>query len=71
MDNLRTKTKANAWNYSISSGTRNAFWMMEEEGQLADVFDLVFSELTKEQIDNINKSINAETWKKVVLRGQN
>ena len=71
MDNLITKTKANAWNYSISSGTRNAFWLMEEEGQLADVFDLVFSELTKEQIDNINQLIDAEIWKKVVLRGQN
>ena len=44
---------------------------MEEEGQLADVFDLVFSELTKEQIDNINKLIDAEIWKKVQLGGQN
>ena len=62
-----TKAKANAWNYSISSGTRNAFWMMEEEGQLADVFDLIFSELTKEQIDNINQLIDGDIWKKVHL----
>ena len=70
MNKLTTK-KTTAWNYSISSGARNAFWVMEEEGQLADVFDLVFSELTKKQIDNINKLIDAEIWKKVVLRGQN
>ena len=70
MNKLTTKT-TNAWNYSISNGARNAFWVMEEEGQLADVFDLVFSELTKKQIDNINKLIDAEIWKKVVLRGQN
>ena len=65
--NKLTKEKANAWNYSITSGTRNAFWMMHDEDQLADVFDLVFSELTTEQLDNINQSIDAEIWKKVHL----
>ena len=48
---------------TITSGTRNAFWMMHDEDQLADVFE-VFSELTTEQF-NINQLIDAEIWKKV------
>tara|TARA_B100000886_G_scaffold189114_1_gene130066 strand:- start:1012 stop:1227 length:216 start_codon:yes stop_codon:yes gene_type:complete len=66
-----TKKTADAWNYSITSGTRNAFWMMHDEDQLADVFDLVFCELTKDQLDNINKLIDAEIWKKVHLAEKN
>ena len=54
-----------------SSGTRNAFWMMHDEDQLADVFDLVFCELTTEQLDNINQLIDAEIWKKVHLAEKN
>tara|TARA_R100000388_G_C7242050_1_gene162121 strand:- start:1417 stop:1623 length:207 start_codon:yes stop_codon:yes gene_type:complete len=65
------KQSTDAWNYSISSGCRNAFWLMEEQGDLADVFDLVFSELTKEQIDNINQLIDAEIWKKLHVGANN
>lgn len=71
MPKTNTKKFANAWNYSITSGTRNAFWMMHDEDQLADVFDLVFCELTKEQLDNINQLIDAEIWKKVHLAEKN
>ena len=44
---------ANAWNYSVKT-TRQAFWKMVERGEEADVFDLVFSELTVEQCKSIN-----------------
>ena len=71
MPKTNTKKFANAWNYSITSGTRSAFWMMHDEDQLADVFDLVFCELTKEQLDNINQLIDAEIWKKVHLAEKN
>ena len=71
MSKTNTKESANAWNYSISGATRNAFWMMHDEDQLADVFDLVFCELTTEQLDNINQLIDAEIWKKVHLAEKN
>ena len=66
-----SKKSMNGWNYSITSGTRNAFWMMHDEDQLADVFDLVFSTLTTEQLDHINQLIDAEIWKKVHLAEKN
>ena len=65
MPKTKSKELANAWNYSITSGTRSAFWMMHDEDQLADVFDLVFCELTTEQLDNINQLIDAKIWKKI------
>tara|TARA_Y100000592_G_scaffold99253_1_gene174604 strand:- start:452 stop:667 length:216 start_codon:yes stop_codon:yes gene_type:complete len=71
MPKTKSKELANAWNYSITSGTRNAFWMMHDEDQLADVFDLVFCQLTTEQLDNINQLIDAEIWKKVYLTEKN
>ena len=52
-----TKTKANDWNYSVKT-TRQAFWKMVEKGEEADIFDLVFSELTIEQCKRINKLID-------------
>ena len=58
---------ANAWNYSVKT-TRQAFWKMVERGEEADVFDLVFSELTVEQCKSINKSINAKIWKEIFLQ---
>ena len=48
------KTKANAWNYSVKT-TRQAFWKMVEKGEEADIFDLVFSELTIEQCKRITR----------------
>ena len=57
-----------AWNYSVAT-TRQAFWKMVEKGEEADIFDAVFSELTMEQLHNINKSIDAQIWKEVILQG--
>ena len=58
---------AEAWNYSVKT-TRRAFWKMVELGEEADIFDLVFSELTIEQCKNINKVIDAKIWKELYLQ---
>ena len=62
-----TKTKANAWNYSVKT-TRQAFWKMVEKGEEADIFDLVFSELTIEQCKRINKLIDSKIWTELYLQ---
>ena len=41
---------------------------MVELGEEADIFDLVFSELTIEQCKNINKVIDAKIWKELYLQ---
>ena len=56
-----TKAEAKAWDYSVKT-TRQAFWKMVEKGEEADIFDLVFSKLTIEQLKSINKLIDAEIW---------
>ena len=58
---------AEAWNYSVKT-TRQAFWKMVELGEEADIFDLVFSELTIDQCKNINKVIDAKIWKELYLQ---
>ena len=58
---------AEAWNYSVKT-TRQAFWKMVELGEEADIFDLIFSELTIEQCKNINKAIDAKIWKELYLQ---
>ena len=60
----------NAWNYSIKT-TRQAFWKMVEKGEEADIFDLIFSELTIEQLKSINKLIDAEIWAELHLEEKN
>ena len=57
----------NAWQFSVDT-TRQAFWKMVEKGEEADIFDLIFSELTIDQCKNINKSIDAEIWKELFLQ---
>ena len=59
--------KQDGWNYSVKT-TRQAFWKMVELGEEADIFDLVFSELTIEQCKNINKVIDAKIWKEIFLQ---
>ena len=61
----------NAWNYSVST-TRQAFYLMLEKDSdsIADIFDMVFSELTIEQLDNINKSIDASIFKELFLQNK-
>ena len=49
--------KQDGWNYSVKT-TRQAFWKMVELGEEADIFDLVFSELTVQQCKSINKCID-------------
>ena len=67
MNNKKPKYKisatqtAEAWNYSVKT-TRQAFWKMVEKGEEADIFDLVFSELTIEQCKRINKLIDSKIW---------
>ena len=48
---------------------RKAFYKMLEmdDDCVANVFDLVFSELTIDQMANINNSIDAEVWKEIYL----
>tara|TARA_B100000424_G_scaffold22870_1_gene16283 strand:+ start:343 stop:558 length:216 start_codon:yes stop_codon:yes gene_type:complete len=58
---------ANAWNYSVKT-TRQAFWKMVEKGEEADVFDLVFSELTVQQCKSINKCIDPKIWTEIFLQ---
>ena len=57
----------NAWNYSVQT-TRQAFWKMVEKGEEADIFDLIFSELTIEQLKSINKLIDAKIWAELHLK---
>ena len=59
-----------AWNYSVQT-TRQAFWKMVEKGEEADIFDLIFSELTIEQLKSINKLIDAEIWAELHLEEKN
>ena len=49
--------------------TRSAFWLMYEEDpdSICDIFDMVFLELNVEQLDNINRMIDAEIFKKIHL----
>ena len=42
---ISEKQTAEAWNFSVKT-TRQAFWKMVEQGDEADIFDLVFGELT-------------------------
>ena len=56
----------NAWQFSVDT-TRQAFWKMVEKGEEADIFDLVFSELTFDQCKNINKLIDAKIWVELYL----
>ena len=56
----------NAWNYSVQT-TRQAFYKMLEKGEEADIFDLIFSELTIEQLKSINKLIDAKIWAELYL----
>ena len=56
----------NAWDYSVKT-TRQAFWKMVEKGEEADIFDLVFSELTIQQCKNINKLIDSKIWTELYL----
>ena len=56
----------NAWDYSVKT-TRQAFWKMVENGDEADIFDLIFSELTIEQLKSINKLIDAKIWAELYL----
>ena len=57
----------NSWQFSVDT-TRQAFWKMVEKGEEADIFDLVFSELTIDQCKNINKLIDADIWKELYLQ---
>ena len=58
--------KQDGWNYSVKT-TRQAFWKMVEKGEEADIFDLIFSELTIEQLKSINKLIDAKIWAELHL----
>ena len=60
----------NAWDYSVNT-TRQAFWKMVENGEEADIFDLIFSELTNEQLKSINKLIDAKIWAELHLEEKN
>lgn len=60
------KAEAKAWDFSVKT-TRQAFWKMVEKGEEADIFDLIFSELTIEQLKSINKLIDAEIWAELHL----
>ena len=60
----------NPWNYSVQT-TRQPFWKMVEKGEEADIFDLIFSELTIEQLKSINKLIDAEIWAELHLEEKN
>ena len=60
----------NAWNYSVQT-TRQAFWKMVEKGEEADIFDLIFSELTIQQLKSINKLIDAKIWAELHLEEKN
>ena len=64
----KTKKQSNieAWNFSVKT-TRQAFWKMVEKGEEADIFDLIFSELTVEQCKNLNNLIDASIWKELHL----
>ena len=56
----------NAWNYSVQT-TRQAFYKMLEKGEEADIFVLIFNELTIEQLESINKLIDAKIWAELYL----
>ena len=43
---------------------------MVEKGEEADIFDLIFSELTIEQLKSINKLIDAKIWAELYLEGK-
>ena len=58
---------AEAWNYSVKT-TSQAFWKMVEKGDEADIFDLVFGELTIEQCKRINKLIDPKIWTELHLQ---
>ena len=44
---------------------------MVENGDEADIFDLIFSELTIEQLKSINKLIDAKIWADLHLEEKN
>ena len=58
----------NPWQYSVDT-TRKAFYKMLEmdDDCVANVFDLVFGELTIDQMETINNKIDAEIWKEIYL----
>jgi len=73
MNHLTSKTiqdhdGKNPWQFSVDT-TRKAFYKMLERDDdcVANVFDLVFSELTIAQMENINDSIDAKIWKEIYL----
>ena len=77
MNNLTSKKiqdhdGKNPWQYSVDT-TRKAFYKMLEmdDDCVANVFDLVFGELTIDQMETINNKIDAEIWKKVHLAEKN
>tara|TARA_B100000212_G_scaffold255193_1_gene195657 strand:+ start:265 stop:492 length:228 start_codon:yes stop_codon:yes gene_type:complete len=61
---------ADAWNFSVKT-TRQAFWKMVEKGDEADIFDLIFSELSIEQCKRINKLIDSKIWAELYLEEKN
>ena len=65
-----TQKEAKAWDFSVKT-TRQAFWKMVENGDEADIFDLIFSELTIEQLKSINKLIDAKIWAELHLEEKN
>ena len=67
---ISEKQTAEAWNFSVKT-TRQAFWKMVEQGDEADIFDLVFGELTIEQCKRINKLIDPKIWSELYLQEHN
>ena len=65
-----TQKEAKAWDFSVKT-TRQAFWKMVHNGDEADIFDLIFSELTIEQCKRINKLIDPKIWAELYLEEKN
>jgi len=64
---IQDKNGKNAWKFSVDT-TRQAFWKMVERNQEADIFDLIFSELTIDQCKSINKLIDPKIWAELYLQ---
>ena len=58
----------NSWNYSVQT-TRQAFYLMldKDSDSIADIFDLIFGELTIKQLESINSKIDAPIFKELFL----
>ena len=65
-----TKAESKAWDFSVKT-TRQAFWKMVEKGEEADIFDLIFSELSIDQCKRINKLIDSKIWAELYLEEKN